>query len=487
MIKRYYSSYTGKQIDEAVKTIVENQIGLEDLSPELVAEIKSWVATGEGGEGIRELEFDSRNKFPELGNPLALYIATDEERIYYWSSEGKYKPLTSPTPDAIINRIAKNESDIKALQENAAALQTQITSANITISGNAVKIAEHESKILNLENALKDKANLAALNEVKASVENLSGIVGSRKEGETRSVFEILAAQEVKVNENTQKIKELNEKIPGLESNILSIAKELGNLAAQTEKVKYEVTPVDGLIIDYRDTEVRLNTQRVVPTHQSVGENGNPNMYYVTFKAYAPEGAVSVIEGNNGQMDAQASELSTDAYGRKYTTIWAAVANYSKGVWTKWGDNSTLDKYFGFLYSFHWLDKNSNIIKMDQVRVILTNDKCHTDLVPDVIARRIDEKVKEISQIDLNDYYTKEEVNALIPSSATIQDIVKEAGFTTANEVEDIIKNQGFATTAIIDKKLESYTPLTVVNELQQQINNCVNIEDNLILNGGNA
>ena len=83
MIKRYYSSYTGKQIDEAVKTIVENQIGLEDLSPELVAEIKSWVATGEGGEGIRELEFDSRNKFPELGNPLALYIATDEERIYY--------------------------------------------------------------------------------------------------------------------------------------------------------------------------------------------------------------------------------------------------------------------------------------------------------------------------------------------------------------------------------------------------------------------
>ena len=43
MIKRYYSNYTGTQIDEAVKTIVENQIGLEDLSPELVAEIKSGL------------------------------------------------------------------------------------------------------------------------------------------------------------------------------------------------------------------------------------------------------------------------------------------------------------------------------------------------------------------------------------------------------------------------------------------------------------
>lgn len=40
MIKKYYSSYTGKQIDEAVKAIVENEIKLEDLSQELIAEIK---------------------------------------------------------------------------------------------------------------------------------------------------------------------------------------------------------------------------------------------------------------------------------------------------------------------------------------------------------------------------------------------------------------------------------------------------------------
>lgn len=264
MIKRYYSSYTGKQIDEAVKTIVENQIGLEDLSPELVAEIKSWVATGEGGEGIRELEFDSRSKFPELGNPLALYIATDEERIYYWSSEGKYKPLTSPTPDAIINRIAKNESDIKALQENVETLQTQITSANIAISGNAVKIASNESKILNLENALKDKADLAALNSVSASVQELRGIIGPRKEGETRTVFEILEAQDNKiaaqdtlisslgdrVTANTTTIAGLNEKLPVIEQNIENLkAKDVQleeNLAALLGTVNGKVDKREG-------------------------------------------------------------------------------------------------------------------------------------------------------------------------------------------------------------------------------------------------
>lgn len=102
MIKRYYSSYTGKQIDEAVKTIVENQIGLEDLSPELIAEIKRWIATGEGIEGINELEFKTHFEFPLIGSPSMLYIATDEDIIYYWSNrDGAYRAIKSPTPDLI--------------------------------------------------------------------------------------------------------------------------------------------------------------------------------------------------------------------------------------------------------------------------------------------------------------------------------------------------------------------------------------------------
>lgn len=40
MIKKYYSNYTGKEIDEAVRAIVDNNITVEDLSPELVDTIK---------------------------------------------------------------------------------------------------------------------------------------------------------------------------------------------------------------------------------------------------------------------------------------------------------------------------------------------------------------------------------------------------------------------------------------------------------------
>lgn len=102
MIKRYYSSYTGKQIDDAVKAIVENQVKLEDLSPELIAEIKRWIATGEGIEGFRELHFASYHHFPAIGDPLVLYIATDEDKIYYWSNDLLCYKAINPSPEVII-------------------------------------------------------------------------------------------------------------------------------------------------------------------------------------------------------------------------------------------------------------------------------------------------------------------------------------------------------------------------------------------------
>ena len=91
-MRKYYSNYTGRQIDEAVSTIIENQIGLEDLSPELVATIKSWCL-GEG-EGVQELVFRNRYEFPILGQPNMLYIATDEDAIYYWK-ENRYVAIAN--------------------------------------------------------------------------------------------------------------------------------------------------------------------------------------------------------------------------------------------------------------------------------------------------------------------------------------------------------------------------------------------------------
>ena len=80
MIKRYYSSYTGKQIDEAVRAIVENQVTLEDLSPELVAEIKSWISGG-SYEDIILLGYFYNDKFYE-DNSHTTELVQKENKLY---------------------------------------------------------------------------------------------------------------------------------------------------------------------------------------------------------------------------------------------------------------------------------------------------------------------------------------------------------------------------------------------------------------------
>ena len=179
-------------------------------------------------------------------------------------------------------------------------------------------------------------------------------------------------------------------------------------IAATTHQNKYEVLPIEGMFIQYRDEEIRLNTQRVVPTHQNVGDTGNPNLYYATFRAFAPEGATQCKEGLNGNIDTEYSQLATDKYGRKYTTIWAAIASYTGTGWSLFGANSNLDKYLGFYYHFEWYNEDT-LIGTDKVRVILTNDACHDDLVPDAVARRIDDKIKaiDIPKTDLTGYATE--------------------------------------------------------------------------------
>ena len=241
MIKRYYSSYTGKQIDEAVKTIVENQIGIEDFSPELIAEIKSWIATGEGGEGIRELEFKSRNEFPPMGNPQVLYIATNEDTIYYWSQEGRYKVLLSPTSDAIVARITKNEADILSLQSQINNVNVLVSSSAAKIALNEAKIASQEASIQQLTNSLNSKADIDVVNIISGHVAALQELVGTRKEGETRNVFGILAAQEEILNAQEVILNSLDSRIQNNELSIAGLGTEISTAKSNIESNAQEI------------------------------------------------------------------------------------------------------------------------------------------------------------------------------------------------------------------------------------------------------
>ncbi len=175
---------------------------------------------------------------------------------------------------------------------------------------------------------------------------------------------------------------------------------------------KYEITSVpDGTLVDYREKEIRVmcpaNTQWV---KQSVGSTGNANMYYMGFKAYAPEGAVGFKEGDRGvivdeMFDFNGDFAGTDEYGRNYSICWLALASYneSTGVWTYFGKNSAFEKYIGWTYVVEWYDADGVIIASDSVRINLSNENCHSEIKPyymaDVskeIETKIEEKIAEV-------------------------------------------------------------------------------------------
>lgn len=157
------------------------------------------------------------------------------------------------------------------------------------------------------------------------------------------------------------------------------------------EARKYDIssTPA-GTLVDYRDHEIRV----MVPadaefTKQNVGANGNPNMMYMTFRAYAPDGAVSFKEGDRGVIvdemhDFNGPASGVDEFGRHYSVCWLALAMYDSAsdTWTYFGKSSTDKKMIGWDYVVEWYDENGVVIGYDSVRINLSNESCHYNNMP---------------------------------------------------------------------------------------------------------
>ena len=152
----------------------------------------------------------------------------------------------------------------------------------------------------------------------------------------------------------------------------------------ETRKYDISGTPV-GTLVDYRDHEIRVMCPSDAEfTKQTVGANGNPNMYYLTFKAYAPEGAVSFKEGDRGVIvdemfgfNGPASGI--DEFGRKYSVVWLALASYdsTSNTWNYYGKGSSESKYIGWDYVVEWYNADGIKIGFDSVRINLSNESCH--------------------------------------------------------------------------------------------------------------
>lgn len=152
------------------------------------------------------------------------------------------------------------------------------------------------------------------------------------------------------------------------------------------EKIKFEiVSKPEGTLVNYSDKEIRVmcpaDTKWV---KQNVGATGDANMYYMGFRAYAPEGAVSFKEGDRGvivdeMFTFDGDFAGTDEFGRNYSICWLALASYNETAdeWTYFGKTSSVNKYIGWTYVVEWYDTEGVVIASDSVRINLSNEDCH--------------------------------------------------------------------------------------------------------------
>lgn len=152
------------------------------------------------------------------------------------------------------------------------------------------------------------------------------------------------------------------------------------------KSAKYKVT--NGLfndtLVNYSENEIRvLYTEGSPFTLQNSGENANPNLYYMGFKAYAPEEATHFKEdlsekiSDNTLYDFTGEFAGVDSDGRKYSIVWLPVASYdvNSNSWSYYGSQSTNDRYVGWFYTVEWY-KNDIVIETDTIRINLANSDC---------------------------------------------------------------------------------------------------------------
>lgn len=153
-------------------------------------------------------------------------------------------------------------------------------------------------------------------------------------------------------------------------------------------EVKYEITGVPaGTLIDYREDEIRVMCPAdAVFSKQAVGEGGDADTYYMTFKTYAPsDDAVGYIEHLGEQVDSEIlTSFSTDEYGRRYQPTWLGLAKYDQASdsWTYYGASSSKKRYIGWNYQIDWYNADGVMISSDSIRVNLSNEECHSVIEP---------------------------------------------------------------------------------------------------------
>lgn len=294
---------------------------------------------------------------------------------------------STETVDGLQTTVAGLKSDVSNLQTNVTAIQEILGSSEEGTGTLLDRIAAVETKVGNESVDVKIKT---AFDEFMAKVSD-DGTVNTIKE-----LIDYVAAHAPEAANMAADITTLQGLVGEgtVDGRILdAITKSEAKANALFERVKYEISnkPADAQV-DYRDKEIRVMCPADTQWNlQNVGEGGDASKYYVGFKAYAPDGAVSFKEdlaktiADTTMYYFEGNDFAgTDAYGRKYSIVWLPVAKYDEATttWTYYGAGSSPSKYVGWDYSVEWYSADGKVIASDTIRINLTNESCHTAVEP---------------------------------------------------------------------------------------------------------
>lgn len=221
-----------------------------------------------------------------------------------------------------------------------------------------------------------------------------------------------------------EKFNSVDSKIEFVESAIESMESSLKAYAED----KYEVVDAPkGTLVNYYDKEIRIMCPaNTTWEKQSVGQGGDANTYYITFKTYfSDDEVVGYIEHLGDQKDAEIlTDIKVDKNGRRYQLTWLGVAKYNEGSgeWTYYGVNSTEGHYIGWDYQLDQYNADGVMIASDRIRINLANEDCYSVIRPYYVSNITTSAVTEANvYTDEKIEVVEEKINLILEGTEIIE------------------------------------------------------------------
>lgn len=331
-------------------------------------------------------------------DPLALYFCTDTDELFKGDrlySDGvrivlNYEslPAFEVAADGILYYCKSSGCGYVLNEERNGWLCVVYGFDNETIGVNSSGLISVESVPIAKVSGLQDE-----LQRIEAIAISSNTIASVEKAGIVKPGSEIAVAEDGTMSLVAVEIS----KITGLEDRLKTVV-EKPELQRTAKMVAYEVSnKPDGTLVNYTDEEVRVMCPADTEwKKQNSGENADANMYYIGFRAYAPDDSVVSFKEDLKETISDSTMYyfennefaGIDEFGRKYSVVWLPVAAYneSTGTWSYYGEQSSDKGYIGWYYSVEWYNAAGMKVAADTIRVNLANENCYTNLAPFYIA-----------------------------------------------------------------------------------------------------